>query len=67
MNITKRTIDAALKKEGINAEIFKGKGYFYFAGSSVDFSHEQGVYGVARFSDLTIDRWVDECKQIVKA
>lgn len=64
MKATKKTIDQALKAAGLDAEIFKGKGYFYFVGASVDLAYEQGVYGVARFSDLSVDRWVEECKAL---
>jgi hypothetical protein len=66
MKATKKTIDAALQAAGIKAEIFKGYGYFYFVGDSIDSSNESGVYGVARFQDLSIDRWVEECKEISK-
>lgn len=66
MKATKRNIDKAIKKSGINAEIFKGNGYFYFVGNSINLAKQQGVYGVARFSDLTVDRWVEECKALVK-
>lgn len=67
MKSTKKAIDAALKSSGIDAEIFKGNGYFYFVGLSVNLASEQGVYGVARFSDLSVDRWVEECKAIVES
>ena len=66
MKANKKTIDAALKEAGLDCEIFKGNGYFYFVGKSVDLASEQGVYGVARFSDMSIARWVEECKDISK-
>jgi hypothetical protein len=67
MKATKKTIDVALKENGLEAEIFKGNGYFYFVGTSVNLASEQGVYGVARFADLSVDRWVEECKALVQA
>lgn len=67
MKATKKTIDAALKENGLDAEIFKGNGYFYFVGKSVNLASEQGVYGVTRFADLSVDRWVEECKALVEA
>lgn len=66
MKATKRTIDKAIKKAGIDAEIFKGNGYFYFVGGSINLAEQQGVYGVARFADLSVDRWVEECKALLK-
>jgi hypothetical protein len=66
MKSSKQNIDNAIKKAGIQAEIFKGNGYFYFVGKSIDLSQQQGVYGVSRFSDLSLDRWVEECKELVK-
>jgi len=66
MKSSKQNIDNAIKKLGIEAEIFKGNGYFYFVGKSMDFAKQQGIYGVYRFSDLSLDRWVEECKELVK-
>lgn len=59
---TIKNINAALKAAGIDAEIVRGKGYFYFTGPAMDLAKEQGVYGVARLGDLPIERWVEEAK-----
>jgi len=62
---TKKSIDAALKSAGISAEIVKGNGYFYFSGDSMNLAKQQGVYGVCRYSDLSVERWVDECRDLM--
>ena len=62
MRVTLKQINEALKAEGIDAEIHRGEGYFYFSGPAMDLAHEQGVYGVARLSDLPVERWVQEAK-----
>ena len=57
------SVNKALKAAGIEAEIFRGNGYFYFSGPAVEVSHEQGVYGVFRISDLSVEEWVEEAKE----
>lgn len=37
-------INKALKAAHINAEIVKGKGYWYFTGPDADSMEEQGIY-----------------------
>jgi len=65
--IMKRTtlaqVNKALKTDGIDCQLVKGQGYFYFEGPAVDTAFEQGVYGVFRLSDFSVDQWVEEAKE----
>jgi hypothetical protein len=60
---TVRSINAALKRAGINAEIVRGEGYYYFFGDDVELTREQGVYGVRYLHQLTVEQWVAEAKE----
>lgn len=60
--ITLKRVNAALKAEGIDAELVRGEGYFYFTGKAMDTVQEQGVYGVYRLGELSVERWVAEAK-----
>lgn len=62
MRTTIAAINKALRDAGIDAEIVRGEGYFYFVGSDTDCAEEQGVYGVFRLSDLTVAQWVEEAR-----
>lgn len=62
MRTTLAAVNKALAAAGIDAELVKGRGYFYFAGSAVDCAKEQGVYGVFRLSDLSVTQWVEEAR-----
>lgn len=58
--VTIKQVNKALKVAGFNnAELVKGKGYFYFAGEDTDFFEAAGVYGVYRLSALTVEQWVE--------
>jgi hypothetical protein len=57
--VTINSINKALSATGLDCEIVKGYGYFYFCGPAMDqVREEHGVYGVFRLSDLTIEQWV---------
>lgn len=62
MRVTLSAVNKALAHAGIKAELVRGEGYFYFVGDDVDLSEEQGVYGVYRLSELSVERWVQEAK-----
>ena len=62
MRTTLAAVNKALAAAGIDAELVKGRGYFYFAGSDMDYAEEQGVYGVFRLSDLSVSQWVEEAR-----
>lgn len=62
MRTTLAAVNKALAAAGIDAELVKGRGYFYFVGSDMDYAEEQGVYGVFRLSDLSVSQWVEEAR-----
>lgn len=62
MRTTLAAVNKALAAAGIDAELVKGRGYFYFVGSDMDCAEEQGVYGVFRLSDLSVTQWVEEAR-----
>lgn len=64
--VTIGRINLALFDAGLQCLIARGTGYFYFYGNDVDAAKEQGVYGVARLGDLTVEQWVAEAKQKCK-
>lgn len=61
--LTLKKVNAELVRLGIRAELVRGDGYFYFVGEDVELALEQGVYGVFRLNDLTLDQWVEEARQ----
>lgn len=61
--ITLVQVNKALRAASLDCELVKGSGYFYFQGPAVDMAQEQGVYGVYRLSDLSIEQWIQEAKE----
>lgn len=61
--VTIKRVNEALKAAGIDAELVAAKDYFYFSGPAMDLVQEQGVYGVYRLNDLSLERWVAEAKE----
>lgn len=61
--VTLAEVNKALKVNGIDCELIKGQGYFYFQGPAVETAFEQGVYSVFRLSDLSVEQWVEEAKE----
>lgn len=64
--LTLKKVNAELARTGIRAELVKGDGYFYFSGQDVELAQEQGVYGVFRLNDLSLEQWVEEARQRVQ-
>lgn len=65
MAISTKIINQALKKAGIDAEIVKGDGYYYFFGKDVEHAREQGVYDVCYLNQLTVEQWVSRARDKV--
>ena len=61
--LTLKKVNAELTRADIRAELVKGDGYFYFSGQDVELAQEQGVYGVFRLNDLSLEQWVEEARQ----
>lgn len=59
MKATTKSVNAALKAAGYDAEIANGGGYWYFFGPDADHFFQQGIY-TQRISDLTVEQWVEE-------
>lgn len=55
------TINNAMAREGINATLVRGDGYFYFTGPDVEHAETPSVY-VYRISHLSLDGWLDEAR-----
>lgn len=65
--LTLNKVNTHLKSIGINGELVKGSGYFYFSGDAFDFRDlESGVYCASRLNDLTLEQWVDEARARLK-
>lgn len=58
MKITIANINKALTSEG-EERLFKGKGYYYFAGGNAATWRETAVY-VNRLTALSIEQWKSE-------
>lgn len=61
--VTLARVNKALKEAGIDARIHSGSGYFYFEGPAMDLAKEQGVYGIYRLNDATIEQWVEFARE----
>lgn len=59
---TASQVTRALEKAGFKAELVRGDGYWYFFGDDAESLTEQGVYGVYRIGELSVERWVEEFK-----
>jgi transposase len=56
---TTRSINAALRRAGIDAEFCNNRdGYSYFIGPDVEYAPETSVY-VCYVGDLSVDQWVE--------
>ena len=60
MRVTIKRVNEALRSAGLDVEIVKGRGYWYFAGEMASHWAEQGVYGVGSLQGLTVEQWVGE-------
>ena len=63
-NMSIRTVNKALNAMGIDAEIVKGKEYFYLVGEGVS-SISTTMICVSKFSDMTDSQWIEEVKKIL--
>ena len=64
MGFNIRSVNKALKEAGINGELVRGEGYFYFVGESFYYSSGTSVY-VFRVTNLTIEQWVQEALDMI--
>lgn len=62
--LTMKTINKAIADKGIDAELVKGKGYFYFAGEDVAWCDMTSVY-VYRLNELSLEAWLDQLNEFI--
>ena len=55
-------VNIALKEEGIDAELVKGEGYYWFDGSDVEYAKTTSVM-VYRLNHLTLEQWIECAKE----
>ena len=65
MPTTLRTVNTALKQEGISAMLRKGPGYFYFEGTNVGTYRSSSVM-VYAVCELTVQQWIEEYRELEK-
>lgn len=63
--LTLKTVNKKIASLGINAELIKGDGYFYFWGKDVELCRSTSVM-VNQLNCLSIDQWMEELKGFVK-
>ena len=61
------SVNAALKRLGAEERLVRGKDYFYFTDGDSHKWPQTAIYGVARVSDMSIDRWIEEYKDLKEA
>lgn len=59
--ITTKAVNKALVANGINAEIVRGEGYWYFSGEGTGTWKSTSVYTM-RLNDLSVHEWVEQAK-----
>jgi hypothetical protein len=64
--MTIRDINTALRAEGIQGSLRRGRGYFYFTGADFDSCFSTSVY-VFRLEGFTLAQWISEAKQMIAA
>ena len=55
-------VNDALKSEGIDAELVKGEGYYWFDGNDVEFAKTTSVM-VYRLNHLSLEQWIQYAKE----
>ncbi len=58
-----RTVNKALRAEGINLELVAGEGYFYFIGEGAEHAKQTSVM-VYRLNDLSLEQWLVEARAL---
>lgn len=61
--VTIPAVNKALRAEGINAELVRGKDYFWFDGPDVEWAESPSVM-TCYISDLTLETWLGEARRI---
>ncbi len=65
--LTTSAISKAVRALGYkNVTLRAGKGYYYWTGGVASKFFEQGVYGIRRLNDMSLQHWVNDFKERVK-
>ena len=64
----RKTITAALKREGFPVDLYRGEGYFYFVWDDLDKggTWQDVSVPVCNFRDLTPEQWLEEGRAFAK-
>jgi hypothetical protein len=65
MRVTLSLVNDALREEGIQGELRRGRGYFYFAGVAFERCHSTSVY-VYHLGAFTVNGWLHAAKRMVE-
>lgn len=63
--ITLKTVNKALKEEGIPLELQRGPGYFYFTGYVLNLRDSSSVM-VNSLNQLSLYDWIEEGRSLIK-
>ena len=63
--LTLNSVNKKIKSLGIDAELAKEDGYFYFYGKSVERCYSTSIY-VHRLNQLTMEQWLDHLNDFVE-
>lgn len=64
MKLTIATVNKALKEAGINGELLKGNGYFYFWGPDFDRCTTTSVM-VPQLNCLSLESWLHDAREFI--
>lgn len=60
------TVNSAIARAGIKAQLVRGQGYFYFTGQAVELAYSTSV-PVHKITQLTEAQWLEELRAIAEA
>lgn len=66
MRVTLNVVNSAIAAAGIDAELVRGSGYFYFSGPAVESAYSSTVGGVYKIGSLTVDQWLNALRTIIE-
>jgi hypothetical protein len=56
-----KTVNKELKAQGLDCQLFKGEGYYYFSGPDVEFASGTAVY-VNRLNEMALFQWINQAR-----
>jgi hypothetical protein len=63
--LTLSQVNREIRRRGIDAELHKGDGYYYFTGADVGHAFETSVM-VYRLNDLSLEQWMKELEYLMQ-